>query len=389
MKILMILDREFPPDLRVENEIEALQHKGHEIHVACFTRKNRLSVEKIGDLTVHRARISDFIYKSSVGALTFPFYFNFWRKFLYQILKREQFDAIHVHDLPLVRVGVELKNKYNVPLAADLHENWPAYLRISKHTKSIMGRILSPNRKWIHYEREILQHVDRIIVVVKEAKNRLVRLNLNEESIHIVSNTLNIKHFNIDIHKTNPDEIVLFYAGGITYHRGIQTVIKALSLIKHSVPNIRFRILGEGRYQSELMKLTKRLELDNQIVFQGWQPYKKMIEFLKEADFAVIPHLKSEHTDTTIPHKLFQYMYAEKPVIASNCEPIERIIRETDSGYIYREDKYSELADILASLYNDKSKELGRNGKLWVKKKYNWGQDSQVLIDVYEKLQQT
>ena len=389
MKILMILDREFPPDLRVENEIEALQHKGHEIHLACFTRKNKLSREKIGDLTVHRAPISDFIYKSSVGALTFPFYFNFWRKFLYQMLKREQFDAIHVHDLPLVRVGVELKNKYNVPLLADLHENWPAYLRISKHTKSIMGRILSPNRKWIHYEREVLQYVDRIIVVVEEAKNRLVRLNLNEENIHVVSNTLNIKHFKIENKKLSSNEIVLFYAGGITYHRGLQTVIKALYLARKSVPNIRFRILGEGRYQSKLMKLSKQMELDECVVFYGWQPYEKMIEHLGKADFAVIPHLKSEHTDTTIPHKLFQYMYAEKPVIASNCKPIERIIRETNSGYIYREDKYAELADLLVGLTKNKNKELGRNGKLWVKNKYNWVHDSQVLIDVYEKLQQT
>lgn len=387
MKILMILDREFPSDLRVENEIETLQQKGHEIHLACFTRKNRLSMEKIGDLIVHRAPISDFIYKSSVGALTFPFYFIFWRKFLYKLFMREQFDALHMHDLPLVRIGVELKSKFNVPLIADLHENWPAYLRISQHTQSIMGKILSPYHKWIRYERKVLQYVDRIIVVVEEAKNRLVRLNLNEESIHVVSNTLNIKHFKIDIPKKSSDEIVLFYAGGITYHRGLQTVIKALSLIKHSVPNIRFRILGEGRYQLELMKLTKRLELDNQIVFHGWQPYKKMIEYLGKADFAVIPHLKSEHTDTTIPHKLFQYMYAEKPVIASNCKPIERIIRETNSGYIYREDKYAELADLLVGLTKNKNKELGRNGKLWVKNKYNWAHDSRVLINVYEKLQ--
>ncbi|MBA7518213.1 D-inositol-3-phosphate glycosyltransferase [subsurface metagenome] len=388
MKILMILDREFPPDLRVENEIETLQQKGHEIHLACFTRKDRLSVEKTGDLTIHRVPISDFIYKSSVGALTFPFYFNFWRKFLYQILKREQFDAIHVHDLPLVRVGVELKNKYNVPLVADLHENWPAYLRISKHTKSIMGRILSPNRKWIHYEREILQYVDRIIVVVEEAKNRLARLNLNEENIHVVSNTLNIKHFNIDIPKTHPGEIVLFYAGGITYHRGLQTVIKALSLARKSVSDICFRILGEGRYQAELMKLIKQLDLGEYVVFHGWQPYEKMIGLLTEADFAVIPHLKSEHTDTTIPHKLFQYMYAEKPVIASNCEPVERIIRETNSGYIYTAGKYVELANILEGLAKNNDKELGRNGKFWVKEKYNWELDSQVLINVYEKLQQ-
>jgi len=40
MKILMILESEFPPDVRVENEIVALTEAGHEVHLACSTRKN-------------------------------------------------------------------------------------------------------------------------------------------------------------------------------------------------------------------------------------------------------------------------------------------------------------------------------------------------------------
>ena len=41
MKILMILESEFPPDVRVENEMLALTEAGHEVHLACSTRKNR------------------------------------------------------------------------------------------------------------------------------------------------------------------------------------------------------------------------------------------------------------------------------------------------------------------------------------------------------------
>ena len=41
MKILMILETEFPPDVRVENEMLALSEAGHEVHLACFTHKNR------------------------------------------------------------------------------------------------------------------------------------------------------------------------------------------------------------------------------------------------------------------------------------------------------------------------------------------------------------
>ena len=137
MKILMVLDHEFPPDIRVENEIEALSDNGHEIHLACYTRQNRPQFEKKDKLIIHRKRISAFLYKSSVAALTFPFYFLFWKNFLLEILAKEKFDAIHVHDLPLVNVGITMKKKFFIPVTADLHENWPAYLRVARHTKTL------------------------------------------------------------------------------------------------------------------------------------------------------------------------------------------------------------------------------------------------------------
>ncbi len=41
MKILMVLDHEFPPDVRVENEIEALLEADHQVHIACYTMKKQ------------------------------------------------------------------------------------------------------------------------------------------------------------------------------------------------------------------------------------------------------------------------------------------------------------------------------------------------------------
>ena len=54
MKILMLLDREFPPDLRVENEIEALTTEGHHVFLACYTRKNFPLTEQEGNFTILR-----------------------------------------------------------------------------------------------------------------------------------------------------------------------------------------------------------------------------------------------------------------------------------------------------------------------------------------------
>ena len=78
-------------------------------------------------------------------------------------------------------------------------------------------------------------------------------------------------------------------------------------------------------------------------------------------------------------------MYAGKPVIASDCEPIKRIVNETKSGYIYPSDRPDELADLLTKLRDRDPGTLGRNGREWVEKKYNWSGDSKVLIRLYQQ----
>jgi len=383
MKILMVLDREFPPDLRVENEIEALSSSGHEIHLACFTRKNAPPYEKMEFCHVHRRSISGLQFKSSVGVLTLPFYFSFWRSFLDTLFSENHFDAIHVHDLPLVQIGAEMKTKYSCILTADLHENWPAYLRIAKHTNSIMGRLLSPNNKWIKYEQEVLLRADNIVVVVEEAMERLIKMGIKSDHIHVVSNTPNKKYFAVSQSSNSETDTILFYAGGINYHRGLQTVVRAMAMVKDTHPGLRFWILGYGNYESDLQQLTRELGVEEQVLFRGFFPFKEMTEILMQADYALIPHLKSDHTDSTIPHKLFQYMYAGKPVIASDCDPIRRIINESNSGYIYSSFEPENLAEIFKKLKKADAEILGANGIHWVQEKYNWENDSAVLKDLY------
>lgn len=378
----MILDREFPPDIRVENEIQALLGAGYEVHIACYTQKSRPSLEKAGDLTIHRKPISTFIYKSSLASLTLPFYFRFWKKFIDELFVNQKFDILHIHDLPLAGVGIYFGRKYGIKVNVDLHENWPAFLKISRHSNTIAGKILSPVFLWRRYERKCLEEADSIIVVVEEAKERLNALGIQSEKIHVVSNTINVAGLNSSQTSDHKD-IILYYAGGINYHRGLQDIIIAMG--KSSDKSIKFVILGEGSYRKTLEKLVNKLSLSDRVIFEGYQPFKTVMERMFLSDFAVIPHIKSEHTDSTIPHKLFQYMYAEKPVIASNCLPIKRIIEETGAGLIYRSTE--ELSEILDKLSSIEYREMSRKGREAVMQKYNWNVDSQVLLNLYKGLQ--
>ncbi len=387
-KILMILDHEFPPDIRVENEIESLVKSGHELHVACYTQKGLEVYEQLENCTVHRRPISKFIFKSSVGALKFPFYFNFWRTFIDKLCKEYQYDAIHVHDLPMARVGYEMSKRYGVKYVIDLHENWPALLRVATHTQSFLGKLLSNNRQWEKFELEYCHKADTIIVVVDEAKDRLQKSGIDPTKIKVVSNTLNLNHFKVPLTEPDQDFITLLYAGGINKHRGLQYVIKGLKYL-HDLPKpVRLWILGDGSYLQNLKDIAKSEGVESMVIFAGWKEFEEMQKYFGKADIGLIPHAKNNHTDSTIPHKIFQYMYAGKAVVVSNCAPLDRIINETKSGMVYQFDSPKDFADKITVLSErpEMLNILTSESKMWIEKKYNWAIDSQTLIKVYENL---
>ena len=384
----MILDHDFPPDVRVEKEIETLINNKHEIILACYNYKKKLSeFEKKENFKIYRKKISKLTLKSSVAILKLPIYFRFWRKFITEILIKEQIDAIHIHDLPLTKVGVDIKRKYNIPLIVDLHENWPASLETATHTNTSLGKILSSNKQWRKYERNILKYADKIITVVEEMKDRIAYLGIDENKIHIVSNTANPNNFSLHSDKPDPNYITLFYAGGINIHRGLQIVIKAIPLILKEKPNVRLNIIGAGSYQAQLEKLVSDLNINNHVNFLGWKNLKEISRYLAQSDIALIPHLKSEQTDCSSPNKLYQYIYAKKPILTSNCESLMRIIEETKSGISYTNDSPDDLKRALLQLLDSKNNKLDSEyGFNKIKTKYNWDEDSKELIQIYRTI---
>lgn len=384
----MVLESEFPPDVRVENEILALSGAGHELHLACFTHKNRPEKESFGKSVIHRKNITPFIYKSSVGCLKFPFYFNFWRKFITGLCEKEKFDVIHIHDLPLITIGVGIKEKYNTSLVIDLHENWPALIKTAAHTQTFLGRLLSSNKQWVEYEREMLPQADMVITIVEEARDRILGLGIDPGKICIVSNTINFENISIAAKKKETDSFIIFYGGAINNHRGLQVVLNAVKITSEKNIDVRLWIVGEGSFRKSLEELTDSLKIRSRVRFFGQKPFNEMLDILAESDVAIIPHIRTENNDASSPNKLYQYMYLNKPVVSSDCISLKRIISETRTGFIYKNDSAADLASLIEKLKNNESllNEIQGNGRKAVIEKYNWSIDKERLIKAYRKL---
>ena len=270
-----------------------------------------------------------------------------------------------------------------------MHENWPVLQQISDHNNCFPGNLLFSFPAWMKYEQRAVEEADRVIVVIDEMKHRVGKMGGDASKVCVVQNTINIPEDLpvLERKQTEKEDIILFYGGGITRHRGLQVVLHAIAGLD-SNSRIKLHIVGSGRYVSKLQQLVDELHIENRVVFHGRKSQQDLYVELSKSDIAIIPHQKTDHTDHTIPHKLFQYMYYEKPVIATNCAPIQRIVEETNAGVIYEHDKPEDLTKILQISESDINafKKQYSVGKKWVLEKYNWQLDARKLVELYKGL---
>ncbi len=393
----MILDNEFTGDLRVENEVTALQNAGHDVFVLCLNFGAKKDHESFHGAEIFRISISKFIKKKLVGLnnTVFNLYPVFWSIHIKRFISNNKIEVLHVHDLWMLNSAFKANEDFNLQVVSDLHENFVHALNHYRFANTFPGNILISKKRWEKSEIEWTKKADHIITVIEEAVERYKSIGIAEDKISVVANYVNLDSFmsspiDENIVSKFKNNFTLTYVGGFDVHRGLESTLKAVPQIIKEINNFKLVLVGTGSNFESLVQLSKELNIENYVSFEGWQPHEKLSSYIKASDICLIPHLKTVHTDNTIPHKLFQYMIFEKPVVASNCIPIKRILDETGAGVVFESNNETDLASKVIELHRNKELqlEMGRKGKSAVIEKYNWDKTAMNLVDVYKRVEQ-
>ena len=404
MKICMVLNGYFPPDIRVEKEARALIRAGHEIYLLSLGKKGMSSTEYYKGINILRIFPSESFLGRILDFISFGMFFDspYWKKALINIIKQYKIDVIHVHDLPMVKTATTVAKEFNIPVVADLHENYPEGLRFWRRGittwKRILLNLVSPVWRWKKLEKSVLHRVDRIITVVDEAKEHYVKdCGVSPEKITVIMNVVDLNKFNnlkinYSLVRKYENNFIISYIGGFGPHRGLDTAIKAMPKVLEEIPDAKLLLVGEKSpkgYGMYLRKLCKDLKIENNVEFTGWVDFSLVPTYIALSDVCLVPHHASEHTNTTVPHKLFQYMAMGKPVIVTDCKPLKRIVEECKCGVVVSSGDYNKMAEAIVMLYQNKeyARELGKNGRRAVEEKYNWENEARKLCKLYEELE--
>jgi len=388
MKTLMILEPPFADDDRVRREARALVAAGHE--VAVLNPGPGPDSELDGALLLHEPGPgSRFAIGARINnlAAALGFVDPWWRRAIKRALARFPAELIHVHDLPLVRTGTLAARSCGAQVIADLHENTPYLMQLIVDTTRWPYSQLHNLRRWQDYEGAALAQVDAVICVIEEARERLE----NEAKVPLakISVVANYVDPPADPGAAPPHSgpLILGYVGVMNGHRGLSFAIGALPELRERLGDVRLRLAGEGPERGALEAQVAALGLGESVEFPGWVPLDAMPEAFAAADIGLVIHEKNPLTQATIPNKLFGLMAARRPVLVSDCRPLERIVNDAGCGRVVPWANREAFFGAVAELANPVERaRLGAAGRAAVEEKYGWPRAADALVRLYGRL---
>lgn len=137
-----------------------------------------------------------------------------------------------------------------------------------------------------------------------------------------------------EIEKVQSSSLVtMIYVGGISERYGTDRLLTALDKMNKEGKRVHLILVcredGFASFQQQFMFNYDRDDLE--IHHKSGHELK---ELYARADFGVIPVRKNTYNDFAIPVKLFEYLSYQLPILATNCNEMEKVINEAKIGYI-------------------------------------------------------
>lgn len=366
---ICILTSVHPPfDVRIfHKEAKTLLKAGYEVVlIAPHARDEIVEKIKIRAVSKPRNRIERILLAS----------LRIFRKAL-----KEKADIYHFHDPELILIGLLLKI-FRKKIIYDVHENVPKQI-LSKHwIPKVCRKTLSVLFSWL--EKSISKRFDYIITATPDIKK-----NFRIHNVKVIKN-YPIVAFDSAIDKKHKqfdnNECILISIGALSLERGIIEIIQSLKYINLK-NKVKLELLGwfsEKEFEIQIRDLIERSNVE----YFNRVPYGQIAEHLFKAAIGLVCFHPIPNHINALPNKLFEYMSAALPVIASDFPLWREIVNGNNCGLTVNPLNPKEIAKAVEylMLHPNEAEKMGENGRKAVLEKYNWENESKKLLKVYEEL---
>ncbi|MCD4731259.1 MAG: glycosyltransferase family 4 protein [Bacteroidales bacterium] len=285
-------------------------------------------------------------------------------------------EIYHFHDPELISIGNKLRKQKKIVIY-DAHEDIPRALLTRNWLPKFFMRIVSI--LFEQFENYYARKFNAILTATPYISERFKKIN---------SLTYTINNFPI-LNELNPNrsnvkrQNEICYIGGIDRIRGIIQIMDALTLTN----NIKLNLAGNFENQA-LEDEVKSHPSWGKVNYYGFVDRTEAAEILSKSKAGLVTFLPAPNHIHARPNKMFEYMSAGLPVIASFFDDWKAIVDDSKTGLTVDPEKPDEIAAAIKKLIeNDEIvTEMAINGKSAIKNIFNWESEALKLTKIYSEL---
>lgn len=277
-------------------------------------------------------------------------------------------DVIHCHDWITFKAGIELKEKYGIPLVVTVHS-----------TEIDRSGNFYPQRSIMDIEEQGLKSADHIIAVSEYTRKIIIdTYNISDSKISTIYNGLG-KHFSFIPPKNYELSGQILYFGRITMQKGPKFFIESAKKVIDKIPNVKFIMAGTGEQLEEMKTLAKNLSINNNLIFPGFVELKKAMYYYRNSDLFVLPAVSEPFGITVL-----EAMSSGTPAIISKTTGIGETLKSALKTDFWDTDLIAEY--IIGTLkYRSLRSTLGSMGQIEAKR-FTWEKAAIKTMEVYLSL---
>ncbi len=235
-------------------------------------------------------------------------------------------------------------------------------------------------------EETLPRYADAVTVTTEPLRRRALSVGIKPENLFIAGNGTNTDFIKpVDIHDSRkeldlPEKSVICTHLGNVDLETLTLLVKAHKIVARKHPNTLLLLVGSGPAGADFVR---SFGMERNIICIGRQPYHKVPLYLGASDICLMPMQDIPLNRVAQPLRLFDYLAAGRPVIASALPELGRIVREC--GLLAKPGDPDDFAEkTLELLENPNLREkMGKRARELAETRYSWRVAAEQLENAY------
>lgn len=385
IKFVKICPSNFANESRDYRELEICQELGMSVVVLAKGENRRRVVETVNGFRVHRYTTRPFGSRvpNVLNRIASVF-------LLAAYIKKLKPDIISGHDIVCLTIGW-MSNWFRKDKASLIYDSHEYELGRNKRRSAIQLYII---KKW----EKFMINRSRLMIVVNDSiadeVKKIYRLKNRPLVIRNIAHKWNINNRLcneirkeiIGAEDVEREKTLFLYCGVICEGRGIESAIKILTYDD----NYMLLILGNAAsktYFKRLLDSANELGVKSRLRHHEAVPYNQMWKYIGACDIGLFLGAGSAKSYyLSLPNKIFEYIQANVPILASDLPEIARIINKYEVGLTCQPNEEATIKEALDKMFIEDKWNIFKKNTFIAKEKLCWEIEKKGLMDAYREL---